>query len=179
MKTLTTTVKKIIMTTNIIEKISRYNLFNYLLPGVVFVIFALYIFDFDVDKISNMNLVLTLFFAYFVGMVVSRLGSIIFEPLLRFIKFVKFAEYNDFLEAVKLDKKIDELSEENNVYRTYTALFATLLFLYIAKIAMAYFKFTNTQIEITILILLFVLFLFAYRKQTKYIKNRINKNLTK
>ncbi len=167
------------MTTNIIEKISRYNLFNYLLPGVVFVIFALYIFDFDMDKISNMNLVFTLFFAYFVGMVVSRLGSVIFEPLLKWTKFVKFAEYNHFLEATKIDKKIDELSEENNVYRTYIALFATLLFLYIVKIAIVYFKFTDTQTEITILILLFVLFLFAYRKQTKYIRNRVINNLKK
>lgn len=167
------------MTENIIEKISRYNLFNYLLPGVVFVVFALYIFNFDMNKISNMSLIFTLFFAYFVGMVVSRIGSIIFEPLLKLVRFVKFAEYNNFLEAIKVDKKIDKLSEENNVYRTYIALFATLLFLYIVKIIVEYFGFTDTQIELTILTLLFMLFLFSYRKQTSYIRNRVNKNLIK
>lgn len=167
------------MTTSIIEKISRYNLFNYLLPGVVFVIFALYIFEFDMSKISNISLVFTLFFAYFTGMVISRLGSIIFEPLLKWTKFVEFAEYNNFLEVTKIDKKIDELSEENNVYRTYIALFAILLFLYVVKTMVEYFGFTDTQTEITILVLLFILFLFSYRKQTNYIKNRVNKNLTK
>lgn len=167
------------MTTNIIEKISRYNLFNYLLPGVVFVIFALYLFNFDMNKIFNVNLIFTLFFSYFVGMVISRLGSIIVEPLLKLIKFVKFAEYNDFLEVVKIDKKIDELSEENNVYRTYIALFATLLFLYVAKIIVEYLGFTDTQTELIILAVLFILFLFSYRKQTRYIRNRINNNLKK
>jgi len=167
------------MTENIIEKISRYNLFNYLLPGVVFVVFVLYIFNFDMSNISNMNLIFTLFFAYFVGMVVSRIGSIIFEPLFKLVRFIKFAEYNNFLEAIKIDKKIDKLSEENNVYRTYVALFATLLFLYIVKIIVKYFGFTDTQIELTILMLLFMLFLFSYRKQTNYIRNRINKNLIK
>ncbi len=167
------------MAENIVEKITRYNLFNHLLPGGVFIVIALYVFDFDMEKISNISLVFTLFFAYFIGMVISRIGSIVFEPILKFVRFVKFAKYNDFLEAVKMDKKIDKLSEENNVYRTYIALFAVLGFLYTAKLVFAYFCFTETQRELSVIALLFFLFLFAYRKQTTYIRNRVNKNLRK
>ena len=99
----------------ILDKITSYNLFNYLLPGVLFVVILdkLTIYSF-----AQENLVIGAFVYYFVGLVVSRTGSIVVEPLLKKIGFVKFDDYKDFVVAAKNDSKIDVLSESNNMYRT-------------------------------------------------------------
>jgi len=61
----------------IIEKLSSYNIFNYLFPGVVFAILA--------TKFTNLNLTfdnlfLGAFAYYFIGLVISRFGSVFIEP---------------------------------------------------------------------------------------------------
>jgi hypothetical protein len=87
----------------ILEKISSYNLFNYLLPGTVFV--------FVLAKISEHNfiqkdLLIGAFLYYFIGLIISRIGSVIIEPLLKKWNFLKFAEYSDFVIYSKKDDKI-------------------------------------------------------------------------
>ena len=108
----------------ILEKISSYNLFNYLLPGLVFVVIL--------NKLTDYNLVQTdlligLFLYYFIGLVISRIGSIVIEPLLKKLKIIKFSEYIDFVKASALDTKIETLSEANNVYRTLCSMFSLLI----------------------------------------------------
>ncbi|CAK7067961.1 MAG: hypothetical protein PARBA_02612 [Parabacteroides sp.] len=158
------------------EKISSYNLFNNLLPGILFV--------FVVTELTNFNLILEnnfigAFFYYFVGMIISRLGSLIIEPLLRWVKFVKYAEYKDFLIACEKDSKIDLLSEGNNMYRTFVALFVAIsLTVAYDKIAIRF----SIPIEITsigVIIGLLILFLFSYRKQTAFIRKRVEKQIHK
>ena len=167
------------MSENLIEKITRYNLFNHLLPGVVFMLISSYIFGFNIEKLSGFGAMFALFFAYFLGTVISRIGSILIEPILKWIGFVKFAEYDDFLSAAKVDTKIDKLSEENNVYRTYIAVFIILLLLVIVKSLVIHYSLNNNQVMAAGLFLLFVLFLFSYRKQTWYIRKRIIKRKDK
>ncbi len=53
----------------LIEKISTYNLFNYLLPGVLFTVFAKYFIYID---LAQGDIVLDIFLYYFIGLVVSR-----------------------------------------------------------------------------------------------------------
>jgi hypothetical protein len=83
----------------IIDKLSSYNIFNYLLPGVLFVAIA--------KHFTEYNLILDhdfigAFFYYFIGMVISRFGSLIIEPMLKKIMFVKFSDYSDFISASKI-----------------------------------------------------------------------------
>ena len=154
----------------ILEKISSYNLFNYLLPGTVFV--------FVLSKISDHNLLqndllIGAFLYYFIGLIISRIGSVIIEPLLKKWKFLRFAEYSDFVIYSKKDDKIDILSETNNMYRTIIALILALVLVkgfdwIILKIGM-----NETWQSIVALTLLLALFLFSYRKQTNYITKRI------
>ncbi|MBT7558188.1 hypothetical protein HN615_14895 [Candidatus Woesearchaeota archaeon] len=164
---------------SVLEKISRYNLSNYLLPGIVFIAFTSKTTEFDIIKLFNENLVIILFLAYFTGTIISRIGSLIFEPILRKIKFVTFAKYPDYLEVQKIDKKLDDLSEENNTYRTYISLFAILLIFYLFIFLAEYFSLYIKDVGIILVGALFVLFLFSYRKQTNYIRSRVNKNLNK
>ena len=104
---------------DLLDKLSSYNLFNYLLPGVLFV--AL------IDKFTSLHLIqenvlIGAFVYYFIGSIISRIGSIFIEPFLKRVKFVTFSQYSDFVTASKEDPKIEILSEQNNMYRTFCAM---------------------------------------------------------
>ncbi len=154
----------------LINKISSYNLFNYLLPGAIFVVIFENITPY---KITQSDLLVNAFLFYFIGLVISRIGSLIIEPIAR--QFVIFSNYKDFGNASKKDKKIEILSEENNTYRTFIALFVVIFFIKTYN----YF-FPKSDYDLYILIFfLFTLFVFSYIKQIKYITKRIqniNKN---
>jgi hypothetical protein len=148
----------------LINKISSYNLFNYLLPGAIFIA----IFEkMTVYKIIQTDLLVNAFLVYFIGLVISRIGSLMVEPIFR--KFVTFADYKDFISASKNDKKIEILSEANNTYRTFIALFVVVFIL------KSYFLFipSNNYGVYILIFFLFILFIFSYTKQIKYITKRI------
>lgn len=153
-----------------IEKISTYNLFNYLLPGVLFTVFAKYFLYID---LTQGDIVLDIFLYYFIGLVVSRFGSLAIEPILKKIQFLRFNKYEDFIIASKDDPKIDIFSEANNMYRTFTALFTLLLlsklYFFIQQLYPALQKWNLCILIVSLL----VMFLYSYRKQTTYIFNRI------
>ncbi|BFN37506.1 hypothetical protein FMIA91_13850 [Fidelibacter multiformis] len=161
---------------DIIDKISSYNIFNYLFPGIVFVILL--------DQVTNYDLIiennfLGAFLYYFIGLVISRIGSIILDPIFKKIKIVKFFSYSDFLLASKNDDKVSLFSEINNTYRTLSSTFFCLLISVIYEKFVSSF-FQSTGIEKYILVVgLLVLFILSYRKQTEYINDRINNQLTK
>ena len=109
-------------------------------------------------------------------MIVSRIGSVIVEPLLKKCKFVVFANYEDYIYASKEDTMIEILSETNNLYRSILGLALTLLIVKLYLIIIKRYSYLNTFSPIIIIISIFVLFAFAYKKQTKYIKQRVEKS---
>lgn len=155
----------------VIDKISTYNIFNYLLPGVLFVVLAK---SFLFVDLTQGDIILDVFIYYFVGLVISRFGSLVIETLLKKIKFLKFAKHEDFVAVSKIDPKLEILSQENNIYRTFISMFVLLLLskLYI-HIRIIYPHLQNWDFHI-LTFLLSVMFLYSYRKQTAYIFNRIN-----
>ena len=163
----------------ILQKITRYNLFNYLLPGVIFIIFTSQTTGFDLIEMLNNNTITILFLAYFIGTIISRLGSLFIEPAHKKVNFIKFAKYSDYLEVAVIDKKLDDLSEENNVYRTYISLFLVILIINLVLFLIDYYSVVVENIGVYISLLLLVLFLFSYRKQTRYVTKRIAKKLNK
>lgn len=109
---------------DLIGKLSSYNLFTNLLPGILFVALL--------RELTNLNLIfepifLGLFLYYFIGIVINRIGSLVIEPILRKIKFLTFIDYSKFVKASKMDEKIEILSENNNMCRSLVALCLTLL----------------------------------------------------
>lgn len=158
---------------DLIDKLSSYNIFNYLFPGVVFVVIA--------SKLTSYNFIqpdilVGAFVYYFVGLVISRIGSIFIEPFLKFIKFLKFAEYKRFVKASKADTRIDTLSEVNNMYRTICSLFLMLIAIKGFDWLSAKWMFLADRKIECLTLFLFLLFLFSYRKQTNYITKRIEAN---
>jgi|TARA_B110000114_G_C14999806_1_gene360226 hypothetical protein len=156
----------------LINKISSYNLFNYLFPGIIFVIILREITDYDLVQENNF---LGAFLYYLIGLIISRFGSLIIGKILQSkkLKFVKFADYSEFIFASDKDEKIELFSEVNNMFRTLISLFCLLL---LSKI---YQKFSNyleisKDLSYTILLIgLIILFVFSYRKQTAFITKRI------
>jgi hypothetical protein len=155
---------------DLLSKISTYDLFNYLLTGIVFVILA--------DKLTHYSFIqpdisLGLFLYYFIGLVISRIGSLMIEPFLKYISFIRFEHYNDFLEASEKDKKIELLSEANNTYRTFCSLFTILVLLRFYEWIQCKFPALKDWDALLLVFLLLFVFLFSYKKQTGYLIKRI------
>lgn len=156
---------------DLFDKLSTYNIFNYLLPGVVFVAIS--------DSITRYSLVqedllIAIFLYYFVGLVISRIGSIIIEPILKKVKFLHFSLYREYVCASEKDKLIVTLSEANNMYRTFCALFLCLLLLKLYETIAVLFPCINEWTPIITVSGLLLLFVFSYKKQTTYISERVN-----
>lgn len=157
-------------------KISSYNLFNYLLPGIIFVVLCKYFTALD---LVQKDLVIGVFFYYFIGLIISRLGSLIIEPLLKKINFIVFTPYEKFISASETDSKLETLSETNNMYRTFCSLFLLICFVKIYEIMAVKWPLMSQWISWIIITCFIILFLFSFRKQTQYIKRRVEKILTK
>lgn len=156
---------------DIINKISSYNLFNYLLPGILFAVVANSITSYS---FIQKDIIIGFFVYYFIGLVISRFGSLIIEPILKKISFLKFADYEDFISASKKDSQIDIFSEVNNMYRTFCSTFILLILLKIYNLISLKFTMPERLGTYFLVILILLMFIFAYRKQTQYITKRIN-----
>ena len=159
---------------DLLAKISSYNIFNYLLPGAVFVAISQPWTGYSFDQT---NLVVAAFVYYFMGMVISRIGSLVVEPIAKKSSFVKFSAYSDFVKASQKDTKLETLSEANNTYRTLCGLF-------LAVIALKLYSLGEQAIPALIVwrvyiltVFLLVLFAASYKKQTRYVFERVRANI--
>jgi len=155
----------------LLDKLSSYNIFNYLLPGIIFVSLAEKLTSFS---FIQKDIVLGVFLYYFIGLVISRIGSLFIEPILKKIKFITFTSYSDFTNASQIDDKVSTLSETNNMYRTFCSLFLVLCILKCYDIVLNKIPSLSSWNSVIIVIVLLVLFLFAYKKQTEYITKRVD-----
>lgn len=154
----------------IIDKLSAYNIFTNLFPGVIYCFLADKLFG--IPLIQD-DLVVAAFLYYFCGMVISRVSSVVLEPLLKKVHFVMFADYKKYVAALAKDEQIGALLETSNAYRSVVALLVCALATggWVASVSV--FPSIETHAYYILLLCLLVLFLFAYRKQTQYIVARI------
>lgn len=152
---------------DLLEKLSSYNIFNYLLPGTLFAAGAERISD---HRVTQSNIIVDLFVYYFIGLVISRIGSLVLEPAMKKTGFVKFAPYKDFVRACAHDSQIEILSEQNNMYRTLCALFLALGGLKLYDVVVKWWGLPGGTL---VIVALFALFAFSYRKQTSYVRQRV------
>lgn len=157
---------------NILEKLDSYNILNNLLPGVILDYLFEKMLGFDLVEGSILE---NLFLYYFLGMIVSRIGSHVIEPICKKIKWVKYADYGDFVKASRIDKKIDMLSEVNNTYRTLLAGCIILIGGEAYFLAVSQFNIPTDVNRVVVLGVLTIIFAVSYRKQTRYVANRVKK----
>lgn len=162
---------------DLVKRISEYQIFNFMLSGAVLVV--LLSKTTDIYLLSD-SVIATFFVFYFVGLVLSRIGSLVVEPVLKKLKIIKFAPYAEYLGAVKKDPKIDTLSQENNTYRTLISTFVVYLLVYTLNQNTAnIIEGKSSEIIYVLILATLLLFIFAYRKQTSYITKRIKKTKSK
>lgn len=159
-----------------LEKLAPYHFFNYLLPGALFVILAEKFLNYD---LYQTDIIFGLLLYYFIGLVISRFGSLIIEPILQNIKFITFTSYQEFLKASKNDSKIEILSEVNNMYRTLFTVFFVLAILKLYSFMETTYPILVNWNQPILFGLILILFLFAYRKQSQYITDRVKATNTK
>lgn len=154
----------------VIEKLSAYNIFTNLFPGVVYC----FLVDkfFGIPLVQN-DLVVAVFLYYFCGMVISRFSSVALEPLLKITHFVKFSDYKKYVAALTEDEKIAVLLETSNAYRSVAALLVCVLATGGWVTIVSNFPSIEGYTHYILLVFLLALFLFAYRKQTQYIVARV------
>ncbi len=161
---------------DILKKISSYNLFNYLFPGTLFAVLA--------DRFTHYSfiqndLLSTAFLYYFIGLVISRVGSLIIEPFLKWVHFLRFAQYTDYVAASQKDPQVPEFSEVNNTYRTLCSMFLVLIALKIYEMISPRMIFLGQWQLYILLGVLFIIFIASYRKQTEYVRRRIELGIRK
>lgn len=152
------------------DKISSYNFFNYLLPGILFVVIAKELTGMDLILSSH---VLGVFLYYFIGMVISIFGSLVIETLLQRLNFIKFSDYKSYVLAARNDNQLDLLSLVNNTYRSLISMSVLLIILKVYSYLKYALAISNAISLVLAIIGILVLFIFAYRKQTMYITKRI------
>ena len=141
----------------IFDKLSQYNFLTNILPGTVLCIILKNLVGYDLIPTDYYQAGIVF---YFVGMVNSRVGSLIIEPILKKICWIKFA-------------KLTVLSQENNVYRSYISVMFIAVMGYIYKnISLDWCKFMKNE-PLVLIVSLLILFLFAYRKQTSFVRKRV------
>lgn len=156
-----------------LSKLSSYNLFNNLVPGVLFLGIANRIIGRD---LVPHDLVFSFFAYYFAGMVIGRFGSLVMEPVLKRTKFLRYGDYGNFVRSSRVDPKIETLLEVSNMYRSMTA---TLLLLLLVKPFLWLVGGTpfvrRYWIELLCAVLFFV-FALSFRKQNGYVNRRVAAN---
>lgn len=151
----------------IIKKIETYNIVNYLIPGIIFTVLFSYLTGIT---FLNNNFGIALVEYYFIGLVISRIGSIIIKPILKICRIIDEEEYSKFINKESKDEKIPLLVRDANQYRTFIATFAILTGIEFYNILNKIYDKWNI---VFILLGLTVLFIFSYRKQIGIISQRV------
>lgn len=153
-----------------LDKISSYNIFNYLLPGALFAFLGQQISSY---QFTPSDTVTAAFAYYFYGLLVSRFGSLVVEPVLKKLRVLKFADYKLFVAASKSDPKLEVLSEQNNTYRSLISMVVCLFGLKFYEEVVVKFPAIAAPAPYVLAVAILVLLILSYRKQTAYITKRI------
>lgn len=152
----------------IIEKVSSYNLFTNIIPGYIMLMFNMYWFNFPVLNIGEQIIL-----AYFIGLTLNRLGSILIGNILLKITKEKGEPYDKYILAADNDKKINLLLQERNTYRTFCALFVTCIIEVLLSITVEMFNISNNILFLLIFIAMTIIYAISYCKYNKYIADRV------
>lgn len=162
------------------NKLENYNILNYILPAIVFDVGCRYYIN--IELIPTDNIFISIFIYYFLGLVISRIGSLIIKPLLWKLKILNkkdSSECADFYKAEEQDSKIKILFADYNMYRNFIATFFLLLVSKFAYEVKSWLNINSTIICTILFILLIILFVISYKKQLGYIHSRIENTKAK
>lgn len=156
----------------IIEKISGYHIFNNLVPGYLFLIISSQIMK---KNLIIDNLIYSFFEAYFIGIIISRISSLVTEKIIVKIWKLKKEPYEKYIEANKEDDKLEILNQDCNMYRSL----CTLMLIELAFKIVVMFELSSLInkdiLFLLVLALLTILFAFSFVKQNRFISSRVKR----
>jgi hypothetical protein len=155
----------------ILTKISSYNIFNYLFPGAVYCVLG---DRAGVITLRSPDIATTLLIYYFVGLAISRIGSVCIEPVLKKFRFVTYSNYSDYVTACTKDAKVEVFVEVSNTYRTLAAVFLLLPLSACVRKWADVWHITETSRILCLSAALLIIFLISFRKQSAYISKRVS-----
>ena len=157
------------------EKVSSYQIFTFLFPGAVFLALLSLVYSKSIPETTIWE---KLFLCYTVGMIISRIGSLILEEFLfwlgkRFGGFLERIDYKNIIIAERKDTKVNMLLQVSNTYRTMAAVFFTLLILAAVN------ECTSLDLQFSCGVVWFsfimsILFSLSFVKQYYYAKKRVD-----
>lgn len=151
--------------TEFIKEIGSYNILNNLLPGAVY---SFYLYFFASINYMDLNIVVLLFVMYFLGLFISRIGSLIESVIIKKTK-IESRDYKSYVKAEKIDSKIRTLQRDANMYRSL----ASMQLIALISINLIKPKILNLPFIIFMMAGIAV-FLCSYIKQRKFIIDRID-----
>lgn len=146
----------------ILKMFNQYDIRVNFIPGcVVYYLLRIDGFDFMIDgEVEKVIL------CYLIGMLTSRIGSLLVENSCKKFGCIKFVKYKLYMEASKKNEKIDILSETNNLYRSMIAAF-----LVVALYVLTVYGLEKSKLLVPILGM--IIFFISYIKQTGYISKNV------
>lgn len=154
----------------IIDKLSSYHIFNYIIPGGLFLILCNNYLNI---KIEQDKFIYFFFMSYFIGIIISRVSSLVTEKIIYFVFKIKKESHEDYIKASKKDEKIEMLMQDMNMYRSICTMLIILLIIKVVKIFGLYQLIRKDFLIVLLFILLIIIFVYAYIKQTKYVISRV------
>lgn len=159
----------------LINNFSKYHIIETLIPGFIFII----LFNLLINDVGNGDLLDMTILAYFIGIVISRVSSICTKELLFKLTKEEGIKYSQYIKAAKIDKKIEVLSTDKNLYRNLVTVCLLLLFFKIIQ-TISFIKNVNVDfIIILLLVFLIILFSISFIKMNSKIVERANIAISK
>lgn len=157
---------------NLLEKISSYNLVTNLIPGTVL---TESLRGIGIPLVGSEKLATWLVLSYSLGLVSSRLGSLIAEPIAKRVGGFSDNTYTEFVLASQQDAKLDVLVETGNGYRTILGACLLFAFVLISNFLIPIEAKNSLKYAIICLTVILVIFGLSYKKQNSYITRRIER----
>ena len=156
---------------SVLSKLSSYNIVNYLIPGSALCLLVKQYTNYSVFQDS---LILNIVICYVAGLVNYSVGASVIEKLYKKWKIVKYEEYSRYIDASKSDERIKEMSEVNNMFRSFVAVGINVLAVMVYGKLDCWLGLSRLTPWLLAAILLVIVSM-QYRKQTAYIVKRIKK----
>lgn len=155
---------------SIVKGLSRYEILNNLIPGALLCYILGLLGYYHVEG----NVIVHFFAFYIVGVINSRVSSLVIEEIYKKIRIIKWKPYSSYNKAKQSRPFIATLQETANMYRSFTSVFFISLLAVLYKEVCEKYTWLDNNGYWIVLILIFVIYTLSYRKQVnKYVIKNI------
>lgn len=152
---------------SLFDKLSAYQLLSLMLPGASMLGTMKFIFSIDI-KVDE-NIWWFLLASYVVGLIISRIGSLLIEEIFKKNGIIKGYNVGNYIAKRKEDDMVETLLSFANLYRSFCAMSILLIIVTIGE----GYDLCEYWLYYLLEVLLLLLFGFSFYKQYKYFSSVI------